>query len=59
MDSVIGAKINCILLLLYVHICDASEHGLGGFASHGRAWRFELPTELSGRVHINLLEFLA
>ena len=41
-----------------IHIGDASEHGMGGFASHGRAWRFELPSELRGRAHINLLEFL-
>ena len=41
-----------------VHIGDASEHGLGSFASHGRAWRFIIPNELRGRAHINLLEFL-
>ena len=41
-----------------VHIGDASEHGLGSFASHGRAWRFVIPEKLRGRAHINLLEFL-
>ena len=41
-----------------VHIGDASEHGLGAFASHGRAWRFVIPENLRGRAHINLLEFL-
>ena len=41
-----------------VHIGDASEHGLGSFASHGRAWRFIIPEKLRGRAHINLLEFL-
>jgi hypothetical protein len=42
-----------------VYINDASEHGLGGFATHGRAWRWYIPTKLQGRAHINLLEFLA
>ena len=41
-----------------VHIGDASEHGLGAFASHGRAWRYIIPIHLRGRAHINLLEFL-
>ena len=40
------------------HIGDASEHGLGAFASHGRAWRYIIPVHLRGRAHINLLEFL-
>ena len=42
-----------------IYINDASEHGLGGFATHGRAWRWHIPSELQGRAHINLLEFLA
>ena len=41
-----------------VYIGDASEHGLGGFATHGRAWTWHIPPELQGRAHINLLEFL-
>ena len=41
-----------------IHIGDASEHGLGAFASHGRAWRFNIPKKIRGRAHINLLEFL-
>ena len=41
-----------------VHIGDTSEHGLGAFACHGRAWRFSTPDHLRGRSHINLLEFL-
>ena len=41
-----------------IHIGDASEHGMGAFASHGRAWRYLIPNELRGRAHINLLEFL-
>jgi hypothetical protein len=40
------------------YIGDASEHGLGGFATHGRAWRWEIPEDLRGRAHINLLEFI-
>ena len=42
-----------------VHICDASEYGLGGFADHGRAWSYIIPNELRGRAHINILEYLA
>ena len=42
-----------------IYINDASEHGLGGFATHGRAWRWCIPSILQGRAHINLLEFLA
>ena len=42
-----------------VYICDASEHGLGGYASHGRAWRLMIPEEVLGRAHINILEYLA
>ena len=41
-----------------VHIGDASEHGMGSFASHGRAWSYSIPPHLRGRAHINLLEFL-
>jgi hypothetical protein len=41
-----------------VHVGDASEHGMGAFASHGRAWNYLIPEELRGRAHINLLEFL-
>ena len=43
----------------HIYICDASEHGIGGFATHGRAWSWSIPRELRGRAHINLLEFLA
>jgi hypothetical protein len=42
-----------------IYINDASEHGLGGFATHGRAWRWIIPQKLRGRAHINLLEFIA
>ena len=42
-----------------VYICDASEYGLGGFASHGRAWSYTIPTKLRNRAHINILEYLA
>ena len=41
------------------YINDASEHGLGGFACHGRAWSWTIPEKLRGRAHINLLEFMA
>ena len=42
-----------------IYINDASEHGLGGFATHGRAWSWPIPPNLQGRAHINLLEFIA
>ena len=38
---------------------DACPHGLGGFSTTGRAWRWPIPTDLVGYAHINLLEFLA
>ena len=41
------------------HISDACEHGIGGWSSSGRAWRFALPEELWGRFTLNYLEFLA
>ena len=41
-----------------IYIGDASEHGLGAYASHGRAWRLTIPEHLRGRAHINLLEFI-
>ena len=42
-----------------VYICDASEYGMGGFASHGRAWAYTIPSNLRNRAHINILEYLA
>ena len=43
------------------HECtsDACEHGIGGWSSSGRAWRFALPEEPWGRFTLNYLEFLA
>ena len=41
------------------YFSDACEHGLGGFALHGRAWRLELPENLRGRLSLNMLEFIA
>ena len=43
----------------HIYINDASEHGIGGFATHGRAWSWTIPKNLQGRAHINLLEFIA
>jgi hypothetical protein len=42
-----------------IYINDASEHGLGVFATHGRVWAYIIPEKLRGRAHINLLKFLA
>ena len=41
------------------HTSDACEHGIGGWSSSGRAWRFALPEEPWGRFTLNCLEFLA
>ena len=43
------------------HECmsDACEHGIGGWSSSGKAWRFALPEEPWGRFTLNCLEFLA
>ena len=38
-----------------IYINDISEHGLGGFATHGRAWVYVILILLRGRAHINLL----
>ena len=43
----------------HVYQSDACERGLGGYSASGRAWRWEIPTHLQGRAHINLLEFIA
>ena len=37
---------------------DACEWGLGGFSSHGTAWRYRIPDNLHHRASINFLEFL-
>ena len=37
---------------------DACEHGIGGYYSNGRCWRWYIPVELQGIFSINLLEFL-
>jgi hypothetical protein len=39
---------------------DACEFGLGGYnIASGKAWRWEIPTELRNRTSINSLEFIA
>jgi hypothetical protein len=42
-----------------IYWSDACEYGLGGYSSHGLAWRWKIPLDLQQRAHINLLEFLA
>ena len=42
-----------------IYINDASEHSLGEFAIHGRAWSRNIPQNIQGHAHINLLEFLS
>ena len=56
-----GVSMNSIVFraLTKIYINDASEHGLGGFTTHGRAWSWNIPPKLRGHAYINLLEFLA
>jgi len=42
-----------------IYICDASEHGSGGYDTHGRAWHWEIPDVVKFRAHTNVLENLA
>ena len=56
-----GVSMNLVAYRLPTHIfiSDACPHGIGGFAHHGRAWRWYLPAQLRFRASINLLEHLA
>ncbi len=56
-----GVSLNLLTFRIpgIVYICDASEYGLGGFTSHGRAWSYTIPPKLRNRAHINILEYLA
>ena len=56
-----GIDINNITFTSPTHIThsDACEHGIGGFCSNGKAWRFKLTNEMIGLWSINLLEFMA
>ena len=38
---------------------DACEAGMGGITSSGLAWRFAIPEEDQGKIHINVLEYIA
>jgi hypothetical protein len=55
-----GVSLNLLVFRSPTHVyrTDACTHGLGGYSNLGRAWRLELPNELIGRAHINLLEFM-
>jgi len=57
-----GISLNIIAFRKPTHIyrSDASEFGVGGYnVLTGRAWRWEIPTELRLRTSINSLEFMA
>ena len=44
----------------HLFITDSCENGIGGFSlKSGRAFRFEIPNHLKGRVSNNVLEHLA
>ena len=60
-SSSIGTRIDHITfsIPLSFAISDACPYGMGGFTSEGIAWRWQLPTELLGKLSINLLEFIA
>jgi hypothetical protein len=55
-----GVSLNILVLRVPTHLyrCDASFHGIGGYSSQGRAWRFTIPEQLRNRASINLLEFV-
>ena len=48
-----------IQMPLRVYRSDSCPHGLGGYSSKGRAWRYYLPKELLFRASNNLLEHIA
>jgi hypothetical protein len=56
-----GVSINniCLTTPSAIVYSDACEWGIGGYTTHGHAWRFLLPKAAQGRASINLLEFLA
>jgi hypothetical protein len=58
--AVAGVSLNLLVFQNPTHVyrSDACEHGLGGYANNGRAWRYLLPIAVVGRASINLLEFL-
>jgi hypothetical protein len=58
--AVAGVSLNLLVFRNPTHVyrSDACEHGLGGYASNGRAWRYLVPDAVLGRASINLLEFL-
>jgi hypothetical protein len=58
--AIAGVSLNLLVFRNPTHVyrSDACEHGLGGYASNGRAWRYLVPTSALGRASINLLEFL-
>jgi hypothetical protein len=55
-----GVSLNILVLRVPTHMyrCDASFHGIGGYSSRGRAWRYDIPVRLRLRASINLLEFI-
>jgi hypothetical protein len=56
-----GISINniCLTAPSATTYSDACEWGIGGYTTHGNAWRYLLPTHLHNRASINLLEFIA
>jgi hypothetical protein len=56
-----GVSINniCLSAPSAITYSDACEWGIGGYTTHGNAWRYLLPTHLRGRASINMLEFIA
>jgi hypothetical protein len=56
-----GISINniCLTAPSAITYSDACEWGIGGYTTHGNAWRYLLPPHLHNRASINLLEFIA
>lgn len=56
-----GISMNSLVYQLpsIVYRSDSCPHGLGGYSSNGRAWRWYIPEELLYRATNNLLEHIA
>jgi len=56
-----GINMNMLTFRKPTHIyrADACPWGIGGFSIHGRAWRWELPTNMCFRASLNMLEHAA
>ena len=56
-----GINMNLLTYRKPTHIyrADACPFGLGGYSAKGKAWRWQIPTNLQFRASINMLEHMA